>query len=85
MNILDLSMHQLIQSEVDRLSQKYNKDFLDCEDIMKITGLGRDTVRKLLRSNNFPTTKVARRYVVSVLNFVTWQTLNNNSSEVENG
>ena len=75
MNILDLSMHQLIQSEVDRLSQKYNKDFLDCEDIMKITGLGRDNVRRLMNNSNFPTTNVGRRKVVSILNFVTWQLL----------
>ena len=75
MNILDLNMHQLIQSEVDRLSQKYNKDFLDCEDIMKITGLGRDNVRRLMNNSNFPTTNVGRRKVVSILNFVTWQLL----------
>lgn len=80
----NINFDNLIQCEVERISTKYNKDFLECEDIMRITGLGRDTVRKLLRSNSFPTTKVARRYVVSVLNFVTWQTLNNNTSEVQN-
>lgn len=80
----NINFDSLIQHEVERISTKYNKDFLECEDIMKITGLGRDTVRKLLRSNSFPTTKVARRYVVSVLNFVTWQTLNNNMGEVQN-
>ena len=52
---------------------------------MKITGLGRDNVRNLLRSENFPTTKVGKRQVVSVLNFVTWQIMNNNISEVQNG
>lgn len=72
-------------SEVDRISTKYNKDFLDCEDLIKITGLGRDNVRNLLRSKSFPTTKVGKRQVVSVLNFVTWLTLNNNQSEVQNG
>jgi len=81
----NINFDNLIQHEVERISTKYNKDFLECEDIMKITGLGRDTVRKLLRSNSFPTTKVARRYVVSVLNFVTWQTLGNGESEVKNG
>ena len=81
----NINFDNLIQREVERISTKYNKDFLECEDIMRITGLGRDTVRKLLRSNFFPTTKVARRYVVSVLNFVTWQTLNNNICEVQNG
>ena len=80
-----LNIDNLIKSEVDRLTTKYNKDFLDCEDLIKITGLGRDNVRNLMRSKNFPTTKVGKRQVVSVLNFVTWLTLNNNTSEVHNG
>ena len=79
-----LNIDNLIKSEVDRLTTKYNKDFLDCEDLIKITGLGRDNVRNLMRSKNFPTTKVGKRQVVSVLNFVTWITLNN-ASEVQNG
>lgn len=80
-----LNINNLIQSETQRISQKYNKDFLDCEDLIKITGLGRDNVRNLLRSRSFPTTKVGKRQVVSVLNFVTWLALNNNQSEVSNG
>ena len=80
-----LNIDNLIKAEVDRFTTKYNKDFLDCEDLIKITGLGRDNVRNLMRSKNFPTTKVGKRQVVSVLNFVTWMTLNNNTSEVHNG
>ncbi len=80
-----INLNNLIQTEVDRISTKYNKDFLDCEDLIKITGLGRDNVRNLMRSKNFPTTKVGRRQVVSVLSFVTWLTLNNTNLEVENG
>ena len=80
-----ININNLIQSEVDRISQKYNKDFLDCEDLIKITGLGRDNVRNLLRSKDFPTTKVGKRQVVSVLNFVTWLTTKNNNGEVQNG
>ena len=80
-----ININNLIQSEVDRISQKYNKDFLDCDDLIKITGLGRDNVRSLLRSKDFPTTKVGKRQVGSVLNFVTWLILNNNRSEVQNG
>ena len=79
-----LNIDNLIKAEVDRLTTKYNKDFLVCEDLIKITGLGRDNVRNLMRSKNFPTTKVGKRQVVSVLNFVTWITLNN-TSEVQNG
>lgn len=77
-------INNLIQNEVERISTKYNKDFLDCEDLIKITGLGRDNVRNLLRSKNFPTTKVGKRQVVSVLNFVTWQTMQNANLEVKN-
>ena len=80
-----INLNELIQNEVNRISLKYNKDFLDCEDLIKITGLGRDNVRNLMRSKTFPTTKVGKRQVVSVLNFVTWLTLNNNNSEVQNG
>ena len=79
-----LNIDNLILKEVERISTKYDKDFLDCEDLIKITGLGRDNVRNLLRSKNFPTTKVGKRQVVSVLNFVTWLTYNNSTSEVKN-
>ena len=82
---MEIKAEELISAEAKRLSDKYNKDFLDCEDLIKITGLGRDNVRTLLRSKDFPTTKVGKRQVVSVLNFVTWLTLNNNKSEVQNG
>ena len=78
------NIDNLILKEVERISTKYDKDFLDCEDLIKITGLGRDNVRNLLRSKNFPTTKVGKRQVVSVLNFVTWLTYNNSTSEVNN-
>ena len=85
MNDKNIDLNSLIQSETQRISIKYNKDFLDCDDLIKITGLGRDNVRSLLRSKSFPTTKVGKRQVVSVLNFVTWLTLNNNTNEVQNG
>ena len=80
-----LNVDNLIKAEVDRLTTKYNKDFLECEDLKKITGLGRDNVRNLLRSKSFPTTKVGKRQVVSVLNFVTWQVMQNTNCEVNNG
>ena len=85
MNYTNLNLNELIQAEVDRISTKYGKDFLDCEDLIKITGLGRDNVRNLMRSKTFPTTKVGKRQVVSVLNFVTWLTLTKTESEVKNG
>lgn len=84
MNDKNIDLNSLIQSETQRISIKYNKDFLDCDDLIKITGLGRDNVRSLLRSKSFPTTKVGKRQVVSVLNFVTWLALNNGQMEVPN-
>ena len=81
----NVNVENLIQREVERLVKKYDKDFLDCEDLIKITGLGRDNVRNLLRSENFPTTKVGKRQVVSVLNFVAWQTMQNTKVEAANG
>ena len=80
-----INLNELIQNEVNRISLKYNKDFLDCEDLIKITGLGRDNVCSLLRRKDFPTTKVGKRQVMSILNFVTWLTLNSAQSEVDNG
>lgn len=80
-----INLNELIQSEVNRISLKYGKDFLDCEDLIKITRLGRDNARNLMRSKNFPTTKVGKRQVVSVLNFVTWLTLTKTEIEVKNG
>ena len=84
MNDKNIDLNSLIQSETQRISIKYNKDFLDCDDLIKITGLGRDNVRSLLRSKSFPTTKVGKRQVVSVLNFVTWLMLNNGQMEAPN-
>ena len=76
----NLKVEQLIADEVKRLSLQFGKSFLDCEDIIKITGLGRDNVRALMRSRCFPVTTVGKRQVVSILNFVTWQ-LSDNSAE----
>lgn len=71
---IGLQAKDIIEIETKRLSEKYNKDFLDCEDLIKITNLGRDNVRNLMRSKDFPLIKVGKRNVVSVINFVEWQT-----------
>lgn len=73
-------VEQLIADEVKRLSQQFGKSFLDCDDIIEITGLGRDNVRALMRSRRFPITTVGKRQVVSILNFVAWQ-MNDHSAE----
>lgn len=68
-----INIEQLIADEVRRLSTQFGKSFLDCEDLIQLTGLGRDNVRALMRSRRFPVVKVGKRQVVSILNFVTWQ------------
>jgi len=68
-----INLDNIISSEIKRLSDKYNKEYLDCADIMLITGLGRDNVRSIMMKSNFPTVKIGRRIVVSVSGFVMWQ------------
>jgi len=68
-----INVEQLIANETKRISDKFGKSFLDCEDISQITGLGRDNTRALMKSKQFPIVTVGRRQVVSILSFVTWQ------------
>ena len=68
-----MNVEDLIAREVERLAKFYGKTFLDCEDIMQMTGLGRDNVRAVMSSSVFPVTKVGKRKVVSLLAFTTWQ------------
>ena len=78
MELNELTQKDLIELELNRLSKKYNKDYLECDDIMKITGLGKENVRRLMDRKDFPTTRDGRRKVVSLLSFVTWQISNQN-------
>ncbi|MDR3344721.1 MAG: hypothetical protein LBT21_03910 [Oscillospiraceae bacterium] len=58
--------------EAKRLSEKYGKDFFECDDLIKILGVGRDNVRGLMRSKNFPVKTIGGRKVVSAAAFVAW-------------
>jgi len=69
----DVKVEELILNEVKRLAEVYNKTFLDCENIIELTGLGRDNVRALMNSKVFPATQIGNRKIVSILAFVTWQ------------
>ena len=61
LNNTNLNLNNLIQSEVDRISTKYNKDFMDCEDLIKIAGLGRDKLRTLLTGQiQFSTNQIGK-------------------------
>jgi hypothetical protein len=68
-----VKIEELISAEAKRLADKYEKDYLDCADIIKITGLGRDNVREMMGRKDFPLMKVGKRKIVSVVAFVTWQ------------
>ena len=58
--------------EAKRLSEKYGKDFLDCDDLVAILGVGKNNARQLLNSDSFPTTEIGNRKVVSVIAFSMW-------------
>ena len=38
-NEQNLNIEQLISAEVKRLSEKYGKSYLDCEELVELTGL----------------------------------------------
>jgi predicted DNA-binding transcriptional regulator AlpA len=67
------NIDNLILEETKRISAEHGKNFLDCDDIVKLTGLGRDNVRALMKSKQFPVFQIGKRQVVSTLGFVTWQ------------
>ena len=58
--------------EAKRLSEKYGKDYFDCEDLIKIMTIGRNNVRQLMNSDDFPTIEVGNRKIVSVIAFALW-------------
>jgi hypothetical protein len=84
MNVKDMPTTQdLILLETKRLAEIYGKSFLDCDDLIEITGLGRENVRALINSKVIPSKKVGKRVIISIVNFVTWQL--SNQEEVSNG
>jgi hypothetical protein len=58
--------------EAKRLSQKYGKDYFDCEDLVQIMGVGRNNIRQLFNSKGFPTVEIGNRRVVSAIAFALW-------------
>ena len=67
-----MNIETLICAEVDRLSKKYNKDYLELKEVMEITGLGRDKVREIFNSSNFPLSTYGHKKTVSIMSFVIW-------------
>ena len=64
--------------EAKRLAEKYNKDFLDCDDLIQIMGVGKNNIRELMRSSDFPTVEAGNRKIVSVIAFALWSLSQNN-------
>ena len=58
--------------EAKRLAEKYGKDYLNCDDIVSIMGIGKNNARQLLNSDSFPTVEIGNRKVVSVVAFTFW-------------
>jgi len=58
--------------EAKRLAEKYNKDFLDCNDLILILGVGKNNVRDLMKSQEFPTISIGSRKIVSIIGFAMW-------------
>lgn len=58
--------------EAKRLAEKYQKDFLSCDDLVEIMGVGKNNVRELMNNGRFPTIEIGNRKVVSVISFVLW-------------
>ena len=63
--------------EAGRLSEKYKKDYLNCDDVVSIMGIGKNNARQLFNNLAFPTIEVGNRKVVSVIAFALWSLRNN--------
>lgn len=70
----------IIALEAKRIAERYNKDFLDCEDLKKIIGVGKNNIRDLMKSEDFPTIEIGNRKVVSVTAFAAWAFESGNSN-----
>lgn len=77
-----MKIEELICAEVERLSKKFGKEFLELKDVMQITGLGRDKVREIFNSKNFPLSNYGHKQTVSIMAFVIWQMRNNTKGDL---
>jgi hypothetical protein len=59
--------------EARRLAEKYGRDYLTCEDLVEILGLGMNNVRHMINGEDFPVIEVGNRKVISVIAFAFWQ------------
>ena len=80
MNTQQLNIKEIINQEIVRLTNLYEKDFLNCDELITLTGLGRDNVLALMRSNQFPVKRVGKRKIVSIAAYVIWKFENQHDS-----
>ena len=70
---------ELVRQEVERLRKVFKKDVLTCEDLMKYYNVGKSNIRNLMNSENFPTTVIGRRKVITLHNLVIFEFQRNKS------
>jgi hypothetical protein len=68
--------------EAKRLAEKYQKDFFDCEDLVGIMHVGRNNIRQLMRSKEFPTVEIGNRKVVSAISLALWLVEKNKANDL---
>jgi hypothetical protein len=71
-NLSSTDLSITVALEAERLANKYGKDTFDCEDLQTILGVGRNNIRELMRSKNFPTLSIGGRRVVSAIALANW-------------
>lgn len=49
---------------------------------MQIMGLGRDKIREIMNSKEFPSAKYGKKKTVNIISFVTWQFMKNINGDI---
>ena len=57
-------------------SDKYEKDIFTCDDLQKILGLCKSSVRELMNGGDLPVISVGSRKIVLVIGLAAWMTKN---------
>ena len=63
---------KFLDSQVDRLIDKYKREYLVAEDLTELLGIGLNNARLLMKSRDFPVIKVGNRKLVLIIAFVAW-------------
>ena len=74
--------HKNVVSLNSLTSNNEEDNDLELKDVMQITGLGRDKVREIFNSKNFPLSNYGHKQTVSIMAFVIWQMKNNTKGDL---